>query len=207
MLRNRKAQAVLELAILGALIITAFAILIKYSEQYNREQSYMQQTFRANLRKAKEVNDSVDWTTTDFRRMPNVTNPVEIGGLQQFGSSNSVLWSDGKEVGGVATEPKAYFQLNRAQPYSEEIPMQAGGAVPGQLIITDSYHTSTLNSTTNFGKTESSGNIHTQKSLGAGDSIVGSAIVGGTSVSLNSELGGGGVYTGGGLGRATKDTQ
>lgn len=96
MLRSRKAQAVLELAILGSLIIMAFAILIGFSEKYNREQSYLQQTFRETLSAAKSVNNSASLSTVDFRRMPNVTNPVEIGELQQFSSSNNVLWSDGK---------------------------------------------------------------------------------------------------------------
>ena len=194
MLRNRKAQAVLELAILGSLIITAFAILISYSEKYNREQSYMQQTFRAALKKAQNINNSANWATVDFRRMPNVTNPMEIGALQQFSSSNNVLWSDGKKLAGKETEPKSYFQLNRTS--IVQIPASAGLYNTTEVISTD--YVSNLNSGTDFNKTESS-NITTNKSLSATDTITGSSDVGGTTVSLGSSLGPGGKYTGGGL--------
>jgi len=194
MLRNRNAQAVLELAILGSLIITAFAILISYSEKYNREQSYMQQTFRASLKKAKEINNSAYWATVDFRRMPNVTNPMEIGELQQFSSSNNVLWSDGKKLAGKETEPKSYFQLNRTS--IVQIPATAGLFNTTEVINTD--YVSHLSSGTGFNKTESS----TSKSLSATDTITGSSDVGGTTVSLGSSLGSGGKYTGGGLSNA-----
>ncbi|MDP2928387.1 MAG: hypothetical protein Q8N80_06295 [Candidatus Omnitrophota bacterium] len=196
MLSNRKAQAVLELAILGSLIIMAFSIVISYSERYNREQSYMQQTFRATLKRAKEINNSARWTTTDFRRMPNVTNPMEIGELQQFGSGNSVFWSDGKLT--EADQPKAYFELNRIN--EVEIPIRAG--LYNVTAVSNSNYTSNLNSTTDFDKTENP-NITTHKKHNATDNIVGSADVDGTTVSLNSSLFGdnqqGGTYTGGGL--------
>lgn len=200
MLRNRKAQAVLELAVLGSLIIIAFSILIKYSEKYNREQSYMQQTFRAALKKAKEINNSASWETIDFRRMPNVTNPMEIGELQQFGSGNSVLWSDGKKVGGKETTPKAYFELNRSS--VSVIPPSVGpGPQAGEETTSKFSYTSKLSSGTDFSKTESLDDISTQKSLTAKDNIDGSVGVGGTTVSLKSDLGAGGKYIGGSLER------
>lgn len=197
MVRNRKAQAVLELAILGAVIITAFAILISYSERYNREQSYMQQTFRAALKKAKEINNSVNWDARDFRRMPNVTNPMEIGELQQFASSNSVLWSDGKLTD--ADKPKAYFELNRNK--IVEVPISPDLHY-NETVSSSSSYTSALSSSTDFYKNESGGNITTTKTLNATDTISGSAASGGTNVSVGSTLGSGGKYTGGGLSRS-----
>ena len=196
MFRNHKGQAVLELAILGAVIIAAFAIFIEYSERYNREQSYMQQTFRAALKKAKEVNNSASWDTVDFRRMPNVTSPMEIGKLEKFSSSNKVLWSDGKKVAGKETEPKSDFQLNRGSPV--DIPIPEVPPFNTTEVINFNY-TSNLNSSTNLQK----GNITTEKSLNAADSITGSSDVGGTTVDLSSSLGAGGKYTGGGLSRGT----
>jgi len=211
MLRDQKAQAVLELAILGSLIITAFAILISYSEGYNREQSYMQQTFRAALKKAQKLNNSASWTTTDFRRMPNLTNPMELGQLQQFGSGSSVLWTDGKQIAGAGgaledSVPKAYFQLNRVQPYSNEFSVNEEDAGPqeGDITISNSYHYSYLNSSAYSHKTEG-GNIHTNKTLTATDTIIGGAKVGDNPVSLNSALSSGGLYKNGVLSRSTKD--
>lgn len=202
MFGKRKAQAVLELAILGSLIIMAFSILISYSEKYNREQSYMQQTFRAALKKAQEINNSASWTTTDFRRMPNVTNPMEIGTLQQFGSGNSVLWSDGKKKGKEETEPEAYFELNRIK-VVKILASEGPGAQEGDITISNSSYTSSLNSPAQFIKKESGGNISTQKTLKATDNISGSADISGRKVSLDSSLGEGGKYTGGGLSRGT----
>jgi hypothetical protein len=203
MLRNRKAQAVLELAILGSIIIVAFSILIDYSEKLNREQSYMQQTFRAALKKAQALNNSASWQTVDFRRMPNVANPMELGQLQQFASGNSVLWSDGQKLAGVETQPKSYFELNRTE--LVEIPISGGpGPQEGTLTSSSSGYTSNLTSNTSFEKTEASGNITTHKQLDATDNLAYSdTTVGG----ISSALGSGGKYTGGGLHRKTENTQ
>jgi hypothetical protein len=213
MLGNRKAQAVLELAILGSLIIAAFAILISYSEKYNREQSYMQQTFRATLKKAKELNNSVSWAAMDLRRMPNVTSPMEIGQLQQFSSSSSILWTDGKKPAtGESSKAKSYYQFNRGTPIettsaSDEAPQE------GTTTSNSSSYVSSLDSRTEYDKNESSsGSINTQKSLRAQDSIS-VAVSGGQTASTTAVLTGdsrhGGTYTfkGSGLVRKTEDTK
>jgi len=96
MFRERKAQSVTEFAILGSLIIVAFAFLINYSEKLNRQQSCIQQTFRAALEEARNANNSASYTKLGFRRMPNLSSPMELGQLQSFSSSASVLWADGK---------------------------------------------------------------------------------------------------------------
>jgi len=203
MLKSQKAQAVLELAILGALIITAFSIWISYSEKYNREQSYMQQTFRAALKEAKNINNSASWDTIDFRRMPNVANPMELGELQQFSSSNNVLWSDGKKKGDSETEAKSYFQLNRGVPM--DIPISEE---PGPVSITTesiSEYKSAPVSSVIFNKNEGGGSITTSKVLTATDTITGGMYVDGKKTSdYESSLGEGGIYKdeGGGLTRS-----
>ncbi|MDO8489129.1 MAG: hypothetical protein Q7S42_03350 [Candidatus Omnitrophota bacterium] len=202
MLRNQKAQAVLELAILGSIIIAAFAILISYSEKFNSEQSYMQQTFRAALKKAQQVNNSASWATVDFRRMPNVTNPMEIGKLAIFNSSSKVLWSDGKKDGSQETKAKSYFELNRNTvveiPISEE-----AGPQEGEVSTSSFGYTSVLSSGTKLNKQESGDSITTQKSLNATDSIGGHSDIGDTTVDLGGDLGADGKYIGGGLSRGT----
>ncbi len=198
MFMNRKGQALLELAILGSLVIVAFSILIGYSERYNREQSYMQQTFRATLQAAYDANNSASYATVDFRRMPNVTSPMEIGALSVFSSSNQLVWSDGKKKDGEETEPKSYFELNR-QTVTEIEPKDP---VWNITEVTNFGYVSNLGAGAGFHKTENN-NITTNKDLGATDYISGSSDVSGTSVSLGSSLGAGGVYTGGGLGRST----
>ena len=167
MLRNRKAQALLELAILGSLLILAFSYAIDASERYNREQSYMQQTFRAALKQAHKINNSAGWQTVDFRRMPNTNSPMELGTLQQFSSSNNVLWTDGKKIDGKETESKSYLQFNREK--EKELP-----DTPGLYYTTaTSYsgYTSKIASETKFNKDESEGKIVTYKSLAPEDEV------------------------------------
>ena len=98
MFYNKKAQAATELAVLGSLIIVAFSFLIQYSEKINRQQSYIQQTFRAALAEARNANKSASYTRVAFRRMPNVSSPMELGQQQTFSSSSNVLWADGKNT-------------------------------------------------------------------------------------------------------------
>ncbi|MCX5693764.1 MAG: hypothetical protein NT014_01320 [Candidatus Omnitrophica bacterium] len=197
MLRCQKAQAILELAILGSIIILAFSFAIKYSERGNREQSYMQQTFRALLKKAKLNNSTASWQTMDFRRMPNVVNPMELGELEQFSSSNSIIWSDDLEE--IETKSKSYFQLNRGP--EQEIASGSAG-LPGTGESMTTSFTSNAAGTTTSQKNEQGGRIVTNKSLNATDSISGSADLGGTTVSLGGSLGEGGKYTGGGINRS-----
>jgi hypothetical protein len=215
MLGNRKAQAVLELAILGSLIIWAFSILISYSERYNREQSYMQQTFRAALKNAKGINDSVAWNTMDFRRMPNVVNPMEIGQLQQFSASSNVLWSDGKKDPdiGESSKAKSYYQFNRGTPVDITGSDTGDGPQENTVTSSGSSYVSNLDSTTDYEKNESfGGSINTRKSLKAQDTI-GAAVSGDQPAFATAVLSGdskhGGTYTskGSGLIRQTENVK
>jgi hypothetical protein len=94
---KHKAQAITELAILGAIIITAFSFLINYSEKINRQQAHIQQTFRAALAEAAKANNSTVYTKKTFLRMPNVASPMELGQIESFDDSANVLWSNGKD--------------------------------------------------------------------------------------------------------------
>lgn len=167
MLRNHKAQALLELAILGSLLILVFSYAIDASERYNREQSYMQQTFRAALKKAHEINNSAGWQAVDFRRMPNTTSPMELGALQQFSSSSNVLWSDGKKIDGQETKSKSYIQFNREK--ETELPSAPG--LYNSTATSYSGYTSKIKSEVGFKKSESGGKIVTYKSLAPEDQV------------------------------------
>ncbi|OQB14407.1 MAG: hypothetical protein BWY16_00169 [Candidatus Omnitrophica bacterium ADurb.Bin205] len=52
MVRGKVGQSTTEFVVLGSLIIMAFSFLINYSEKLNRQQSYIQQSFRAALKEA-----------------------------------------------------------------------------------------------------------------------------------------------------------
>jgi len=203
MLGSRKAQAVIELAILGSLIIMAFAIVISSSENYNRAQSYMQQTFRSTLLKAQEANDTGAVTAVDFRRMPNVTTPVEVGALARFSSGNSVLWSDGKKKDGEFTESKAWFLHHRSR--YEFLEAGPPGAIPGASIESSFNYGSGLGSDSTYIKRENSRNINTQKHLEASDNVTDHVVLGSNTVTTGGPLGPGGLY-GGEVSGLTRDT-
>jgi hypothetical protein len=96
MSRKARAQALTEFAIFGALVIIAFAFLINFSENINRQQSNMMQTFRKALKEARSAaNQTSTYTKVEFKRMPNVASPMELGQLAQFSGSASVAWGNG----------------------------------------------------------------------------------------------------------------
>lgn len=172
MLRNRKAQAATEFAILGSLIIVAFAFLINYSEKLNRQQSYLQQTFRAALSEARSANNSASYTKVVFRRMPNVSSPMELGQMQSFSDSSNVLWADGKSRNADET-PKdgvSKYQLNEAP--AIDIPKSDYEYLEGKTKPSTNTFTNTVDSTTTFAKQElPSGKITTTKTLNATDTL------------------------------------
>jgi membrane-bound inhibitor of C-type lysozyme len=201
---NIKAQSIIELAILGSVLIMAFGIVISASESYNRQQSYMQQTFRSTLYKAQDTNDASSVSTVDFRRGSNVSNPVEIGSLQQYSSGNSVYWSDGKkDKYGNYPESKIYFLHNRGG-YTL-IDTGPPGVIPGSTTLFGSaYKSLGLDSKNVYIKDEyaASGAIHTQKDLSATDTVAGTAYAAGIAVGTGGDLYEGGRY--GGADDATK---
>jgi hypothetical protein len=141
MLANRKAQAVVELAILGSLLIMAFSIALNYSEQYYRQLVNKQQCFRTTLAKAKAKNGAFAYELKTARRMPNLVSPMELGDIQQFSDSNTVLWSNKEVLPTVASGP-----VNTTKEYPFGF-----GAEPTAV--------------TTYEKTERDGRISTRKSL------------------------------------------
>jgi len=200
---HQKGQAVIELAILGSLIIMAFSIVIGLSESYNRRQSYMQQTFRATLYKADDANESGGVSAMDFRRMPNVTTPMEIGAFQSFSSGNNLIWADGKDYN---KEAKQYF-LHQRSSY-DEIPISYTPVAPGSVSTSISSYTATLDTNSTYDKNENNGSIGTAKTLtDSGSSASGKATVGDVEVTTGGTLTNGGLYYGGGFRRDTENTR
>jgi hypothetical protein len=203
MWRKQKGQAIIEVAVLGSLIIMAFSIVIGLSESYNRRQSYMQQTFRATLYKADFANESGGVSAMDFRRMPNVTNPMEVGAFQSFSSGNNLIWADGKDY---TKEAKQYF-LHQRSSY-QEIPVSYAPVAPGSVSTSVSNYTATLDTNSSYDKNENAGNIGTRKGLvDNGSSATGTATVGDVNVTTGGSLTNGGLYYGGGFRRNTEDTR
>lgn len=184
---SKEGQAATELAILGALVIVAFSFLINYSERLNRQQSYLQQTFRAALKEARSVGTSASYTKVAFRRMANVSKPMELGQLQNFSSSASVLWSDGTS----SADGVSKYQLN--EDTATDIPYRTEPS-PGTTEVSTNTFTNTVNSTTILAKQEGGGNIVTTKTLKASDTLQADVDISGGHYSFTHTLGADGKY-------------
>ncbi|MBU0547991.1 MAG: hypothetical protein KJ710_01100 [Candidatus Omnitrophica bacterium] len=195
MLSNKNAQAATEFAIIVSLVIVAFAFLINYSVKLNNQQSCIQQAFRLALSEAREADNSASYTKVVFRRMPNVSSPMELGQLQSVSSSSNVLWADGKSRNEDET-PKdgvSKYQLNEAE--AIDIPKPEYEYLEGQTKVSMNTFTNTVDSTTTFTKQESaSGDITTAKTLNATDTLSASVDIDGTAYPFEHYLGANGKY-------------
>ncbi|MDD5129219.1 MAG: hypothetical protein PHO40_06195 [Candidatus Omnitrophica bacterium] len=218
---KEKAQAVTELAVLGALIIVAFSFLINYSEKLNRQQANIQQTFRAALKEAGKANNSAAYTKRVFLRMPNVSSPKELGQLESFGDSANVLWMDGRNRDDVyaydninnqyylvARYPRPGVEKYQFDDQIVDVPKaeneydEYGNLkfVPPKeknTEIKESF-TNYVDATTTLTRQESSGSVTTQKNLTASDKLVAEVVVDGEQQAFTHYLGEGGKYSSGG---------
>ncbi|MFA5311071.1 MAG: hypothetical protein WC355_02025 [Candidatus Omnitrophota bacterium] len=188
MLLGKRGQATTEFVVLGSLILMAFYFLINYSEKLNRQQSYLQQSFRAALREARNANHYASYTKVGFRRMPNVMNPMELGQVQSFSGSANVLWSDGQNT---AEHGVAKYQLNEGAaidiPYRETPP-------EGDIEASSNKFINEAETTVISTKVEGSGGILTTKSLTAKDTLDASVSLSGSTYTFTHTLGEGGKY-------------
>ncbi|MFA5437313.1 MAG: hypothetical protein WC293_01915 [Candidatus Omnitrophota bacterium] len=188
MLLGKRGQATTEFVVLGSLILMAFYFLINYSEKLNRQQSYMQQSFRVALKEARNANHSASYTKVGFRRMPNVMSPMELGQMQSFSGSANVLWADGQNT---AEHGVSKYQLNEATaidiPY-RETPSEGTVETSSNRFVNE-VETNILTT-----KTENAGNIVTTKSITAKDTLDASVSLSGSTYSFTHTLGEGGKY-------------
>jgi len=105
----RKAQAVLEIGILGAVILIVFSLLIGYIQSLNDEQYALMSNFRQALKKAHDENSVVSYTTLEDRRHIDINTPL-AGKRTSISASNYVHWA----VPYTGEQPNRgfYYQIN-----------------------------------------------------------------------------------------------
>ncbi len=94
LLRNKKAQAMVEIAIIGSLIILAFSYLIIFTAKVNFKQLARHYAFRQTMAAAKKKGKSY-LNPVFYQRMPNILDPYAPGSFSPANPSGSVLWSGG----------------------------------------------------------------------------------------------------------------
>ncbi|MFA5144931.1 MAG: hypothetical protein WC723_02880 [Candidatus Omnitrophota bacterium] len=104
-------QAILELAIFGAIIIMLLGILLNYGLRYSLEQKVMMNTFREAL---QDTANSVTGgqgsiTVIQDKHVPNPADPFGVGTVTPFASSSSVTRSYK-----LHETPDTYAELPRA---------------------------------------------------------------------------------------------
>ncbi len=189
MVRGKVGQSTTEFVVLGSLIIMAFSFLINYSEKLNRQQSYIQQSFRAALKEARAANHSASYTKVAFRRMPNVMTPMELGQIQSFSGNANVLWADGKN-----TSPHGVSKYQFNEGAAIDIPYRETPD-EGTVETSENKFVNTTSSDIIFAKQEGlGGGIVTNKALQARDVLTADIDISGSTYSFRHTLGEGGKY-------------
>lgn len=108
-MRSRKAQAVLEMGLLGSLVLIVFSLLIGYTQQLNDNQFLLMKNFRTALKRAHDENAVVSYTSLEDRRYVNTNSPLE-GSRKTLSASSYVYWA----VPNVGSAPnsKTYYNIN-----------------------------------------------------------------------------------------------
>jgi len=106
---HKKAQAVLEIGILGSIILFIFAYLMSYMQSANDEQYVLMSNFRNALKKAHDTNAGVSYSTVENVRHANPEKPIE-GSRKILSASNYVYWAV-PLVGSAANKGK-YYRVN-----------------------------------------------------------------------------------------------
>ncbi len=93
LIKGKKAQSAVEIAVLASIIILAFSSLINLTEKINRTQLHMQNVFREQL-SAAYASGASKGTGISSYRAPNIIDPYAPGELVFLKSSGGkVLWS------------------------------------------------------------------------------------------------------------------
>jgi hypothetical protein len=92
---SKRAQAAVELAIFGSLILLAFSVVLMYGQRLDVQQHVRMEAFRKALQKAYERNGGVSYTLKREGRSFNLFGGFGQGQPSTESSTASVLWQKG----------------------------------------------------------------------------------------------------------------
>jgi len=186
---NKKAQASVELAILGTLILVAFGWALNYGLTLASQQKAKQEAFRRALDKAYERNTSVSYTLKKNDRIASTASGgYNRGQANSAGSSASVNWVMGVpgEQGSEDQVSMAYWRFNEQNPNQntyglprvEKTSVGIDGSERTVLVPVSVYNDEsnrTENYSSNVRKSESDGGITFVKTANITDATSGTA--------------------------------
>lgn len=99
-IRREKAQAMVELAVFGSIILVVFGILLSFLQQLNNQQYAAMEVFRRGLEKAclydggsGGIGASVQYTMMQTRRQVDLSGPFRKGTPTTVNASANVFWA------------------------------------------------------------------------------------------------------------------
>lgn len=94
---NRKAQALVEVAIFGAILLMVLSALIRYGITYNQRQSLNMRAFRKSLSESINTNRPDAQATVylvEDKHVPDVGDMFGVGDIDTVEASASVVWGN-----------------------------------------------------------------------------------------------------------------
>ncbi|MCF7907286.1 MAG: hypothetical protein K9L86_00195 [Candidatus Omnitrophica bacterium] len=143
---NKKAQAMVEMAILGPIVLVAVGMLVTYIAKVNNDQYALMAAFRYALAKSHAENKAVAYGTWDDRRMADATSPI-LGKKTTSSGAGYVLWAIPK-VTGQGEDPKKgmWMDVNRFPEYDLGEQASSGSVEPRYFTTTVSTVTASSTS-------------------------------------------------------------
>lgn len=132
---NHKAQAVVELAIFGSIILLVFGTLLSFMQRFNDQQYVQMEAFRRALEKgctylgetSEGAGASVQYTLITDRRHVELSGGFRKGSPTTLSASSNVFWAVPKA--GAQSESLIVYRINedeQARNYTDFIPADAG---------------------------------------------------------------------------------
>jgi|GEM_PF-1364634 hypothetical protein len=144
-IKKSRAQAMVELAILGPLLLMSVGFIVTYVCKLNNDQFELMEAFRHGLQKAHDTNKITSYGTWDDRRMANVSEPI-IGQKTTSSGSACVNWAI-EDVTGEGKDPESTTVVKVNTPEYDLGEGASGGIEP--LYITTKGSSVVINSDSN----------------------------------------------------------
>ncbi|MDD4953395.1 MAG: hypothetical protein PHG40_00625 [Candidatus Omnitrophica bacterium] len=131
---NKKAQAVVELAIFGSIILVVFGILLSYVQRLNDQQYVQMEAFRRALEKAcnTTAGASVQYTLITDRHHADLNGGLGKGSPTTVSASTNVFWAVPKAAEDAKANSLIIFRINedeKSRSYDEFVPVEHDGNV------------------------------------------------------------------------------
>ena len=122
-IKGRKGQAIVEMAVFGALILFLFGTLLSYLQQANDQQYASMETFRRALERACTYQGAVDegagasvrYTVLQRRHNTDVSGNYKKGAPGMASGASNVFWAVTKSEKGVKPDTLLVFRVNEDQ--------------------------------------------------------------------------------------------